>query len=248
MQEGRFRRPSQHDSALDKALEAVCLKAMAPEPEDRYPSPRALADDLDRWIADEPVTAWREPFSRRARRWARENRTKVTAAAVALVVGVLGLSAVLAVQTRAKADLATSLKRETNAKIALEASNAELTRSRAAVQARYNLAVDAIKTFHTGVSEDFLLTQEQFKEIRDRLLTSASEFYHKLAALLGKDSDLSSQCARSGGPTLRLPSSRAKSAGRRTRWRHIDKFSPPGWRWRLRLRPIRRYSLTWGGA
>ena len=71
VQEGRFPRPSQHDPALDKALEAICLKAMANEPEDRYATPKALADDLDRWMADEPVTAWREPFSRRARRWAR---------------------------------------------------------------------------------------------------------------------------------------------------------------------------------
>ena len=64
VQEGRFRRPSQHDPALDKALEAVCLKAMANHPEDRYPTPKALADDLDRWMADEPVSAWREPLSR----------------------------------------------------------------------------------------------------------------------------------------------------------------------------------------
>ena len=48
--------------SLDKALEAVCLKAMATRPEDRYPTPRDLADDLERWMADEPVTAWREPF------------------------------------------------------------------------------------------------------------------------------------------------------------------------------------------
>jgi hypothetical protein len=52
----KFRRPSQHDPALDKAREAVCLPAMATQPEDRYPTPKALADDLDRWMADEPVT------------------------------------------------------------------------------------------------------------------------------------------------------------------------------------------------
>ena len=35
---------------------------MALKPEDRYASPRALADDVERWMADEPVTAWREPL------------------------------------------------------------------------------------------------------------------------------------------------------------------------------------------
>ncbi len=95
----------------------------------------------------------------------------------------VGLSAVLTVQTRAKADIARSLVRETRA-------NAELTRSQAAVQGRYDLAVEAIKAFHTGVSEDVLLQQDQFKEVRDRLLKSASDFYGRLGALLGKESDL----------------------------------------------------------
>ena len=56
-------------------------------------------------MADEPVTAWREPFSRRARRWARRNRTAVTTAAAAVLVALAGTATVLAVQTRANRDL-----------------------------------------------------------------------------------------------------------------------------------------------
>ena len=171
---GDFPPPRQLDSRIDRALEAVCLKAMALRPEDRYASPKALSEDLERWMADEPVSAWREPISRRARRWANRNRTKVTAAAAAIVAGVIGLSAVLVVQTKANADLA---------------------RSKAAVQARYELAVEAIRTFHTGVSEDFLLKQDQFKDVRDRLLKSASDFYGKLGRLLGQESDPASRRA-----------------------------------------------------
>src|SRR4051794_4467559 len=87
VQRGEFPPPRQLDPALDPALEAVCLKAMALRPEDRYPTARALADDVERWTADEPVSAYREPPARRARRWARRNRTAVTAATVALVAG-----------------------------------------------------------------------------------------------------------------------------------------------------------------
>src|SRR5262249_39913750 len=54
---------------------------------------------------------------------------------------------------------------------------------------------EAIKTFHTGVSEDFLLKQERFKDVRDRLLKSASDFYAKLGAMLGHESDLASRQA-----------------------------------------------------
>src|SRR5262249_33816626 len=83
----------------------------------------------------------------------------------------------------------------TAANRALAASNDELARAKEAVQARYDLAVVAIKTFHTGVSEDFLLKQDQFKELRDRLLRSAQEFYGKLSALLGREADPASRQA-----------------------------------------------------
>src|SRR6516164_2305549 len=116
VQAGDYRAPREVDPALDKALEAVCLKAMATRSADRYASCRALAEDVERWAADEPVSAYREPVSRRARRWAKRNRTAVTAAAVALLAGVVGLSAVLVVQTQAKAEIARALVRETQAR------------------------------------------------------------------------------------------------------------------------------------
>ena len=65
----------------------------------------ALADDVERWAADEPVSAYREPFGRRVRRWANRNRTAVTAAGAAVLMAVVGLSGVLAVQSRANAIL-----------------------------------------------------------------------------------------------------------------------------------------------
>jgi serine/threonine-protein kinase len=44
VQQGEFPAPRALDPALDRALEAVCLKAMATKPEDRYATPRARAD------------------------------------------------------------------------------------------------------------------------------------------------------------------------------------------------------------
>src|SRR5262249_52370799 len=96
---------------------------------------------------------------------------------------------VLAVQTRAQAEVTRALAGERDANRALAVSNDELARSKAAVQARYDLAVAAIQAFHTGVSEDFLLKQDQFRELRDRLLRSAQDFYGKLSALLGWETD-----------------------------------------------------------
>ncbi len=75
--------PRRRDASLPRGLEAICLKALAVRAEDRYPSARALADDVTRWLADEPVTAWREPVSIRTRRWARRHRTAVAVVAAA---------------------------------------------------------------------------------------------------------------------------------------------------------------------
>ena len=63
LKDGRLTPPRAINPSVPRPLEAVCLKAMALRPEDRYGSPRALADDLDLWLADEPVSASREPVA-----------------------------------------------------------------------------------------------------------------------------------------------------------------------------------------
>jgi serine/threonine protein kinase len=86
---GDVPRPSRLRPGVPAALEAVCLKAMAVEPADRYRDARALAADVEAWLADEPVSAWREPWTVRAVRWMRKRRTLVgSAAAAALAAGI----------------------------------------------------------------------------------------------------------------------------------------------------------------
>jgi tetratricopeptide (TPR) repeat protein len=61
------------------------MKAMSLRPADRYLSARALADDIEHWLADEPVTAWREPIAARCARWARRHRAAVVSTAALLL-------------------------------------------------------------------------------------------------------------------------------------------------------------------
>jgi serine/threonine-protein kinase len=179
VQRGEFRPPRLLDSAIDGALEAVCLKAMALKPEDRYSSCRALAEDIERWMADEPVAAWREPWTRRARRWERRHRTAVMAGTSAVLVALAGMFSVLVVQARA---------------------NSELTRSNNALAAanereRFNLAMDAVGLFHGEVSEDLLLKEKPFAALRTNLLRGAAGFYSKLEGLLAGQTDRPSRAA-----------------------------------------------------
>ncbi len=62
VERGDFPPPRQLEGWIDPALEAICLKAMTTATAGRYRTPRALADDVEHWLADEPVSAWREPM------------------------------------------------------------------------------------------------------------------------------------------------------------------------------------------
>jgi eukaryotic-like serine/threonine-protein kinase len=162
-------------------LDWVVMKCLEKNRERRYETANGLSRDVQRYLADEVVEARPPSAGYRVRKFVRRHRGRVLAAGLlllALLAGIAGTTWGLVRAAKANADLATT--------------NAELTRSRASVQARFDLAVDAIKTFHTGVSEDFLLKQEQFKELRDRLLKSAADFYGKLGALLGQETDVAS--------------------------------------------------------
>jgi serine/threonine protein kinase len=74
------------------ALDAVCRKAMALKIADRYPTAMALANDVEHWLADEPVSCYREPLTVRAMRWAKRHRTGVSAAAALLLTGSVALA------------------------------------------------------------------------------------------------------------------------------------------------------------
>ena len=71
--------------SLPPPLEAICLKAMAFDPGQRYQSARELALDLEHWMADEPVAAYPERSVQKVSRWLRRHRSWTYAAAVALV-------------------------------------------------------------------------------------------------------------------------------------------------------------------
>ena len=195
VQRGEFAAPRQVDSSIDRALEAICLKAMALDPADRFGTARSLADDIDRWLADEPVTAWREPLGRRARRWGRRNRTVVVAAVSTLLMALVGTGSVLGVQTAANRELQTANMNLLIANAKTTKANNDLIAANDREQKRFELAMDAIKTFHSGVSDDVLLKTKEFRELRTKLLLGAKNFYGRLESLLANQPDTRSKRA-----------------------------------------------------
>ena len=74
-------------------LDNICAKALKKAPDERYATAAALADDLRRYLTDQPVSARPDAFTYRTAKFIRRNRLAVGAALVVfatLVAGVIG--------------------------------------------------------------------------------------------------------------------------------------------------------------
>jgi eukaryotic-like serine/threonine-protein kinase len=88
-------KPRRFNTSIPRDLETIVLKAMEKEPSARYESARAMADDLRRLLADQPIQARRPSFIDQSIKWARRHRAAVVASTVAMLVTLASSTAVL---------------------------------------------------------------------------------------------------------------------------------------------------------
>ena len=81
--------PRRRNPAIPRDLETIVLKAIAREPNHRYPAAHDLAEDLRRFLDDRPIQARRVAAWERGWRWCRRNRGSAALAATALAFLVL---------------------------------------------------------------------------------------------------------------------------------------------------------------
>lgn len=195
VQRGDFVPPREVKPVIPRPLEAICLKAMALEAQDRYASAQAMADDLEAWLADEPIAALAEPWSVRTRRWVKKHRALVSSVAgivlASLVASLLGV----ALLTKANKDLLAARDAEQTAKLkaqdaeqkandALEEANRQSDRNAQLVQ----LARDSLKRYEL-LSKSELLEPYGMESVRSELQEAALEFYVALAEQSGESED-----------------------------------------------------------
>jgi len=192
VQQGAFQPPRSLVPSIDRALEAVCLKAMALDPADRYATPKALGEEVERWMADESVAAYRESWTRTLTRWLTRHRTGVTAVGAAMLVALVGLVAVLGVQARANGQL-TAKNAELDVAFRREAE------ARKEAQINFNLALKAVDDYLTSVSENTLFKLQDsvdIRRLRQELLNSALMYYKDFVKQRSQDPLLRRQLAR----------------------------------------------------
>ncbi len=180
VERGEFPQPRQVRALCPAALEAICLKAMALSPTDRYPAAKSLIQDLERWIADEPVSAYQETRSERLARWMRRHRTGVQAAVAILVSVALISSAAMVVVTRAWQNEKVAREAADESRAQEMAAREAADASRAEAVQRYRQAREAVDRWSTGAGHE-LGYYPGMQKTRLRLLEQAVADYEALA-------------------------------------------------------------------
>jgi hypothetical protein len=121
---GQIKPPREINPTIPEALHAICLKALAKNQSDRYPTAACLAQDLELWLSDETVSAFREPWTDRAARFMRRHRTLAISSIAVLLTALLALLVI------------NTLVRNQNGNLKIERDMAEASRQEAIQEKR----------------------------------------------------------------------------------------------------------------
>ena len=171
--------PRQVNHTIPRPLASICAKALTANQADRYQTANALAFDVEKWLAGEPVSAYSENVFERCRRWARKHRSIVAMMASSFVI-LAGGSIFYAIElAKYNNDLANK--------------NLEVERQKSISDMNEKLAIDSVRRFAETVSQEPQLKNlPELAELREKLLNEPVRFYRNLTAV-SKNSAASGQ-------------------------------------------------------
>jgi eukaryotic-like serine/threonine-protein kinase len=164
--------PSRLKARLPRDLEVICLKCLRKDPAARYASAEALADDLKRFLAGEPIQARPVPVWERAVKWTRRHPT------AAALVGVC-TAALLAL-------LGTGVWYNAQ----LQAKNTQLTQTNKQLKAAQARSRTAVDDMYTQVAEKWLDEEPNQDPLQSDFLKKALRFYEEMSQEEGTDPTL----------------------------------------------------------
>ena len=168
--QGKLRDPLVVNPLASSPLAAICMKCMQKIPADRYASVDKIITDLHCYIADEPVSVYRDKWHERTSRWVRRRKVSTAVVIVTLLTSIIGLSISniiisgeqqLTEQARDRADTA--------------AETADYERRSALTQ--YRRAHAAVAQYLTEVRELQIMKDPNQRALQEKLLNSALQYY-----------------------------------------------------------------------
>ncbi len=155
---GDIARPREWNRSIPQSLEAVCLKAMALNPEDRYASASHLASDIEHWLADEPVSIARESIAIRVTRWGRRNRNVAIAGLLAMLL-ITAISTIAAFRVNGERLRADGERIEANGQ-RVEAHNQRVKAEQERIEANRQRIEANRRTARLAFDRGFALTKD----------------------------------------------------------------------------------------
>jgi serine/threonine-protein kinase len=204
--------PSRSNRRVDRDLATVCLKCLEKEPARRYGSAEALAGDLERWLASEPIQA--RAISRLARIWRWCRRNPVVAG---LATTTVGLFVVVLVGSLVSAVSIAQKQRQTATALGQ-------------AQEKQRLARQAVDEMYLQVAEKWLADQAQLTEVQQEFLRKALQFYEQFAREEGDEPEVRWDTAKAYDRVARI---QQKLSGARPKPSGPSAKNWPSWRsWR----------------
>ncbi len=158
---------------IPSELETIVLKALNKNPADRYASAQELAEDLQRFLRDEPIRARRPSWAERVRKWSRRHPALVGAALLVMSLTLIGSLVANWFVTQANDRTQAALAQE---RLRAEEADQRFQQARQAV----DLLIE--------VSQEELADKPPLQSLSKRLLETALVYYQDFIAQRSGDS------------------------------------------------------------
>lgn len=185
-------RPSRHNRDVPRDLDAICLKCLAKDPKERYPSAADLADDLDRFLRGEPVLARRQTARYLAGKFVRRYRRSLAVAAGLLLLTCAGTAAAFVRINAERADAVAAGAREQDERKKAEKALTDLDQSRKEAQ----VVRDVVEQANTALTEENIRHVPGLSPVHEELAQIRLDGMQQLVKLTPDDPTVEPRLAR----------------------------------------------------
>ena len=158
---------------IPRDLETIVRKAISRDPADRYQTARSMAEDLRRFVADQPIRARRTSAIERTWRWCRTNRAlaALTGLSTLLLVGITVLSLFASMEFRRQLEQTRYAQRQSRERRVATL----LAQSRALrLTARAGQRFETLRVLReaTQISRELQMSSETFRDLRSEYIAA----------------------------------------------------------------------------
>jgi serine/threonine protein kinase len=172
--------PRKLQPKLPNDLNVICLKCLEKDPNKRYSSAGALADDLRRFLSDEPISA--RPVSRweRTVKWAKRRPAAASLVGVAALSLVGFITFILVLKGISDANAETEQQgriREEGLRIEAQEGRKREEGQRVRAEDNFEYALEAVNRLLTRIGQERLAYEPRMEGLRRSILLDAKSFF-----------------------------------------------------------------------